>query len=371
MKKAVKIMCITVVLLCFSMNFAYATEISDLETSIVPESLIDDIISGKSQDILGEIDIDISANIAESGLTIAENAKKYVNEAIYSVMSTMVQVFVILIISSLALGFANSNEFKSINNYINMATAISIATVILSDIRGVFAISMDAIFEIETLANGIVPTMVTAMSVAGVPTTAVLSQTASMFVLSLIIMLISDILFPFLYIYIAVITVNASIGNDILTKLAEFIKWITTTSLKLILTGFITYLSVASVISGTADSFVLKSAKFATGLIPYVGSIISDASETIVIGASVIKNAVGIFGIFAIIAICIIPLTQIITNFFAFKVMSVVISPINTKQIANLLSGISDGYSMALAMVFSSGAILFIMLVISIMMANG
>lgn len=252
-----------------------------------------------------------------------------------------------------------------------MATALSISSVILLDVRSVLSLCYQSIEEIDILSKGLMPSMVTAISISGAPTTATLHYASTMFAFDLIITLINRVMFPFTYIYIAIITVNAAISNDILLKLADFIKWCVTGTLKIIVTGFITYVSISGAISGKADIFAIKTTKFIVSTtVPVVGSIISDASESILVGASVIKNSIGIFGIFAVVSVCLIPIIYILANFFMFKLMAVVVSIISTKSIINLLDGISSSFSMALAMICSSASILFIMMVVSIILVG-
>lgn len=127
-------------------------------------------------------------------------------------------------------------------------------------------------------------------------------------------------LVPAVCAYIAIITVNAALGNDILGGLATFIKWLTTGSLKLILTVFIAYLSISGAIGGSVDAVTLKAAKFAvSGSVPVVGGIISDATESMLAGMAAIKNTVGILGMLGVAAICIAPFLQVGINYLLFK----------------------------------------------------
>ena len=56
----------------------------------------------------------------------------------------------------------------------------------------------------------------------------------------------------------------------------------------------------------------MKAAKFAiSGAIPVVGGILSDAAETVLASAGILKGTVGVFGMVTILGICLIPLLQI------------------------------------------------------------
>lgn len=368
MKKVVLIF----VLLCLNLqSITFAMDISVLQNEIVQTEQMEDLVQGSAQDILGDITIDNSTDIAREATGIMERSKKYVIEVLDSITETMVKILIILVISAIATGFSSANELKNINFYVNMATAFCVSSVILLDVRSVLSLCSQSISEIDILSKGLMPSMVAAISISGAPTTAALYYAATMFAFDLVITLINRVMFPFVYIYVAIITVNAAIANDILIKIADFIKWSVIGSLKIIVTIFITYLTVSGAVSGKADIFAIKTTKFVvSSAVPVVGSIISDASESILIGAGIIKNSIGVFGIFAVVSICLIPIIYILANFFAFKLMSALVSIITTKSITDLLDGISNGFNMAFAMICSSASILFIMMVVSIILVG-
>ncbi|MFI3227341.1 MAG: hypothetical protein R3Y09_08015 [Clostridia bacterium] len=368
MKKIVVFLILLINFLTFSVC---AIDISAIQEQIVPNSELQNLVTGSALDILGDITINNSTDFANEFQGIIGRCKVYVNEVFAKTTTIMVEILIILIISSIASGFCTANEINSVNSYINMATALSVSSVILLDVRSVLTLCMQSIAEIDILSKGLMPTMVTAISVSGAPTTAAIHYAATMFAFDLIITLINRVMFPFTYIYISIITVNAAISSEILLKLADFIKWSVNGSLKIIVTAFITYISISGAVSGKADIFAIKTTKLVvSSAIPVVGSIISDASESILVGASVIKNSIGIFGIFAVISICLIPIIYILANFFAFKIMAVIVSIISSKNIINLLDGISSSFNMALAMICSSASILFIMMVVSIILVG-
>lgn len=367
-----KFICFLCILKIFTQFTAFSLELSEIEEKIIADSDINSLVTGEAYDIFGDIKIDNSTNLAKEAIGIFERGKVYINEIFAKSTETMVKILVIIVISSLGIGFSVGNDVKNIEIYINMATTLSVAYIILLDVRSILALCMQAIFDIDILSKGIMPVMVTAISMSGAPTTASLHYFATMFAFDLVISLIYRLMFPLIYVYIAIITVNSAISNDILIKLADFLKWGVVGSLKIIITLFITYLTISGAISGNADIFAVKTTKLlVSSTVPVVGSIISDASESILIGASVIKNSIGIFGIFAVVSVCFIPVLYILVNFFMFKVMSVVVSVISTKNITKLLEGISESYSMALAMICSCASILFIMMVISIVFVGG
>lgn len=360
---------ISVFFISFTVN-ANDLTLDDIQNEILSEYNLEKYITDDAKSLLGDTEISFDINIFRSISSIISNAKPLLGNILNESLSSFMKIFVVIIISSVAMGFISSNEVKGVNNLINIASIVTICTIILIDVKNVMNLSAIAIEEMNVFSKMLIPAMVTAITFSGSPTVAVLSQTASMVAFNLIISLIYNLLFPFTYIYIGVITVNSALGNDMLGKLAEFIKWFTSISLKIILWSFFTYMSVTGVVSGTIDSFAVNTTKFATGFIPVVGSIISNASETVLIGATIVKNAIGVFGILAISCICFLPIARVIINFLLFKLLAVFLSPISSKQIVSLFDGISNAFNMALAMLCSVCLVLFIMIIVGIMVVR-
>jgi stage III sporulation protein AE len=82
--------------------------------------------------------------------------------------------------------------------------------------------------------------------------------------------------------------------------------------LKLTLYLFTGYLSITGVVSGSIDSQTLKATKLTiSGFVPVIGNILSDASEALLVSTALIKNAAGVYGMLAIIAVGIGPFLNI------------------------------------------------------------
>lgn len=71
---------------------------------------------------------------------------------------------------------------------------------------------------------------------------------------------------------------------------------------------FTAYLSLSRVLTGSADAMAVKAAQAAfSGMVPVVGSILSDASESLLASAGLIRSAAGAFGMLAVLAMALAP----------------------------------------------------------------
>ena len=119
-------------------------------------------------------------------------------------------------------------------------------------------------------------------------------QLATMLFSDILITLINRLLLPLVYTYIAACVAYAAVGNEGLKRIAGTLKWVVTSILTVVLLVFVGYLTVSGVIAGSTDAVTVKAAKFTmSSLVPVVGGILSDAAETVLAGAGILKNAVG------------------------------------------------------------------------------
>lgn len=163
--------------------------------------------------------------------------------------------------------------------------------------------------------------------------------------------LISKVLIPAVYLFLA-LAISAGIADqDILNKILEAMKSLITWMLKLVLYGFTGYMSITGVITGNADSSALKITKMAiSSMVPVVGGILSNASETVVISAAMTRNAAGIYGLFAFLTICIGPAFRIGVHYLMLKITEGIISVFANKKVVALMGHFSTAMGLLFAM---------------------
>lgn len=364
MKKVVSL----VVMMLICIFYAQAADSGTVLTQIGADQ-ITRALPHEASRLLEGIDItDASAGWDKALMRLVENVDQ--KQFLFSAMRSLIKMLLIAVIVGTLSGLrgaAGGGEFP----IINMAGALGMTGVLLTDLRGMLSLCIETLDQTAVFSATMLPVMAGALTVSGAPATATVTQGVTMFALDLLIRFITGVLVPAVCAYIAIITVNAALGNDILGGLAAFVKWLTAGSLKLILTVFIAYLSISGAIGGSVDAVTLKAAKFAvSGSVPVVGGIISDAAESMLAGMSAIKNTVGILGMLGVAAICVAPFLQVGINYLLFKAGSAALSPICSPPLEKLMSGIGDSFGLMLGMIGTCSAILFFELVFSIIMVK-
>ena len=105
----------------------------------------------------------------------------------------------------------------------------------------------------------------------------------------------------------------------------------------------------------------IKAAKLTiSGAVPVVGNIISDASETILVSAGVMRNAVGIYGLLAILAMWIGPFLLTGCQYLLLKMTTAVCGVFGEKKTVTLIKDFTWIMGFLLAM---TGTVCLLLLV--------
>jgi len=166
------------------------------------------------------------------------------------------------------------------------------------------------------------------------------------------------------YVYLAVSTVASATSEDMLSKFRDTVKWMITWVLKTVLYVFTGYIGITGILSGTTDAAALKAAKLTiSGVVPVVGGILSDASEAILVSAGSAKNAAGIYGLFAMIALLCGPFLKIGVHYLMVRFTGMICSIFGSKNLSGLIQDFASCMGMMLGM---TGAV-SMMFLISVM----
>lgn len=252
---------------------------------------------------------------------------------------------------------------------IHFVCTLAISAILLGQVNTMVNLCARTVTQISDYSKLLLPVMTAALAAQGGATgaTALYAGTAAFD--AILSALIAKLLVPMAYIFLALGVAVSATGEELLKKLRDFVKWLMSWSLKTILYIFTGYLGITGVITGTVDATAVKATKLTiSGVVPVVGGILSDASEAVILGAGVMKNAAGVYGLLAILAIWITPFLQIGAQFLLLKLTAALSSVFGVKEATGLIEDFSAAMGLLLAM---TGAVSFLMLISMVCFMKG
>ena len=242
-----------------------------------------------------------------------------------------------------------------------LAGAVAISCLLLAGSNSMLHLGAQTVTELSEYGKLLLPVMTAALAAQGGITASAALYTCTAAFNAFLTALIGKLLIPVVKIYLALATASGAMGERTLKQLQDTVKWFSTWCLKIILYVFTGFLSITGVVSGSTDAAALKATKLTiSGMVPVVGGILSDASEAVLVSAGIAKNAAGVYGIFAILAVCILPFFRIGIHYLLLKLTAGICSIFGSKQITGLIQDFSTSMGMLLAMTGSECILLLI-----------
>ena len=323
-----------------------------------------DALERAAKDVGGTADY--GATLDEGLSELWEKGKRSAAGIIKEAVRSGVLIMVITMFCGLA-DILLKTAGRSSTLVVSLAGVLAVAAVAISDVDAMLGLGRNTIENITAFSNVLFPAVAAVTAATGAVTGAAVRQMAAVLFSDLLINLINRLLVPMLYAYLAVSVAQAALGNDGLKRIAAMLKWVVTTLLTVVMIAFVGYLTVSSVVAGSTDALAVKAAKFAiSGAIPVVGGILSDAAETILSSAGVLRGTVGVFGAVTILSLCLLPVLRIAAHYLVYKLAAAVSGTMGTSGLSDLTEQIGGAFGLMLGMTGACSLLVLVILVASV-----
>jgi len=339
-------------LLLFFLVFILALPVSavEIEAPAVPES--------------GERLMPEAETFGEGLMMILKDLIPLIRPDLREASKVCIAIIATVIVSSVIQGTA-----ESIKTTTNIAAVAGISVAVLTSTGSLIHLASDTVTEMSEYGKLLFPVLTAALAAQGAIGTSAALFAATTAVNSIISGVISGLLIPVVYMYLAIGIAAAATGEGMLKKTRDLLKSAVSWCLKSILTVFTTYMTITGVVSGTTDAAALKATKAAiSSVVPVVGGILSNASEAVLVSASLAKNAAGVYGILALLSIFLEPFLLISCHYIMLKVTGAICGIFGSSNISELAGDLSGAMGLLLAM---TGAVCILFLVSSVCFLKG
>lgn len=326
----------------------------------LPEDLLDAVPKSASK-LLEDMDYSGTDPLGSGAMRILENAGMQLKGLLRQRLKSVAAVLLTALLCGVVSGFRQGTGSDSGMDITLMAGALSVTLLTIGSLDVLLDMGRQTIEEISMFSKVLLPTLAAVTAASGAMGTASVYQVATAFFVDILLQLIQELLVPMIYLYIGIMVAGTILSDGRLHGVAAALKkvavWLLSTSLLL----FTLYLSVTKVISGSTDSAALKVTKAAiSGAVPVVGSILSDAAETVLAGAGMLKGTMGIFGMLAVLAMCIHPFLQLGTQYLLYKLAAFLAAVAAPPALCKLIDGLGSVFGLVLGMTGACGMLLLV-----------
>lgn len=250
-----------------------------------------------------------------------------------------------------------------------LAGTVLIAGLLLRSVNSLVVLGAETVTELSDYGKLLLPVMTAALAAQGGITTSAALYTATAVFDAVLCGLVSKVMVPCIYLFLALAAGSSALGDPLLKKLRNGIKAGVSWGLKTILYVYTGYIGITGVVSGTTDAAALKAAKLTiSGVVPVVGGILSDASEAVLVSAETVKNAAGIYGMLAVLAVWIGPFIRIGVHYLMLKALAALAGVFEIRPVTELIGSFSGAMGLLLAM---TGSVCLMLIISTICFMKG
>ncbi len=318
-----------------------------------------------------EVPLSAAEDMPEEGRSFGEGLLDILQKALYKLRPDLAEAVraAVGVIGAVLLVSCLHSFSGTARNTAELVGTIAVASVLLSGAHSMLRLASATVAQMSDYGKLLLPVMTSALAAQGGLASSGVLYTGTAIFNTLLSNLISRLLVPLVYLFLALGTASSALGEETLKKLRDTVKGLVSWILKTILTVFTTYMGITGVVSGTTDAVTLKATKVTiSSFVPVVGGILSDASEAVLVSAGMVKNAAGIYGIFAIAALFLHPFLQIGVHYLVLKVTAAICDIFGPKRITDLIGDFSGAMGLLLGM---TGATCLLLLISTVCFMKG
>lgn len=332
-------------------------------TTILTSSLVEGLTAPNVPES-GKALMPNASTLSEGLSMILQDVIPLIRPDLYEASKVCLAVIAAVMITSVIQSFSKSQ--KEVCDIVGTA---SIAATLLLSANSMIRLGSDTVVEMTEYGKLLIPVMTAALAAQGAIGTSAALYTATMGIISLIGTAMSKLLLPMIYLFLALAIASGATGQDMLKQFRNLMKNGISWFLKTVLTIFTTYMGLTGIISGTTDNTAAKIAKAAiSSAVPVVGGILSDASESVLASAAMAKNAVGLYGLFAILAVFLNPFIKIGCHYLLLKATGAMCAIFGSKTMTELIGDFSTAMGLLLGI---TGSVCLLLLISTICFIRG
>lgn len=252
---------------------------------------------------------------------------------------------------------------------VSLCVAVVIGCILLEPANSMIRAASETVGELSDYGKLLLPVMTAALAAQGGGGSAAALYAGTALFDTLLSSAVTKLLAPVVYIFLALAVMAAATGDESLQRLKRAILTFISKGLRVVLYIFTGYLTITGVVAGTADQMSVKAAKLTiSGMVPVVGNIMAEASETLLVSAGLLKSAAGVYGLLTVIAIGISPFLRIGIQYLLLKATAAAGSMFESKEVTGLVNDFASAMGLLLAM---TGAQCMLILVSTVCFMKG
>ena len=277
------------------------------------------------------------------------------------VLSQISVILALIIVSSIFNTLASSFDSDSLKSSYGLCSSLCISLTVFTMVSSLLESAVSYMNTLCTVMNSFAPILTVMHIMSGNISSATLGNASMIMFISLIENILLAVLTPIVCVCMCFSLIKAVSNNIDIGGISKFVRssFVTLTVFTMMIFTFV--FSFQNVLTQSADSLSIKTARFAVGsFIPIVGSSISEALRTVSSSVSLVKNSCGVIAVICIVLLSLPIVVSFYLHKLSFDICSSLASVIGCNKESTVISDASGICSFLLALV-SCTAVFFIL----------
>lgn len=290
--------------------------------------------------------------------------------AVAGVLPMILLVVGIAVLGGIIQSLRPLNGGEGVRDIVHFVTFAAVVVVVMWGVVDIVATTGRTLSLIKQQMDIIFPILLTLVVAVGGTTTASVYQPAVVILSNGVMQIFSHVIMP-LFIITLVFSIVGNLSSS--NRFDKFVSFFTSAykwTLGIVFTVFMSFLTIQGITAGVADGISLRAARFTiSSYVPYLGGYVSQGLDLVLASSILIKNAIGLAGLYLLAAVVLGPIAQIVVFSLGLKLAAAVTQPIADNRISNFLSSVNKSFSMLIAILVGAAFMYFV--TIGLVMVTG
>jgi len=285
--------------------------------------------------------------------TVLGNSQMQIRQSVKS-CKTILAVVVLYALGGAMLGSRAKAALR-------MAAVCTLCLCVTDDVGALIRLGTDTAEDLNVFSKALLPVMAGAAAGSGATGSSAALYAASAAFFSLLVSFLRSFLIPAVKCFLALSAADAALDGRTFAGMKQFAAGLVKHSLRVITLVFSAYLSLTGIISGSADALGVKAAKMAvSSVVPVVGSMISDAAETVLVSAKYLLRSVGVYGMLGTVAVLLVPFLRLWIRYLIMNITFYLASVFDCEGLSGFLKDVSTAIGFVIGIVSCCALLLFL-----------
>ena len=267
---------------------------------------------------------------------------------------TALQVFLLVIVAALVLNFTDLME-KNGTALISFFMMYLMLAAVLTDAT---------LGRVNGFMKALVPSYFAAAVFAGNSVGGLAFYESAILLIAAVQWVQRYLLLPGVQLYVLFLLLDHLSKDDRLSHLAELVRTVIEWVMKSMTAAAIGFQVIQGLILPAVDGLKNTAVSRTVSAIPGIGNLFGSVTDTVLGSAVLLKNAVGVCGMIAVLMLCLAPVCRLAFCTLIYKAMAALVQPVGDKRLNECVAAVAEGVGLLLKIMMSCSMLFFLTIAI-------